>query len=48
MLLWKSSKYCSLWVCICSLKYPACIAHASYCIVICGLLGCTIFFYIIS
>jgi len=28
--------------------HPACIAHASYCTVICGLCGSTIFFHIIS
>jgi hypothetical protein len=31
-------------VCVCNLKYPACKAHAPYCIVIRGLSGCTIFF----
>ena len=29
---------------MCSLSYPACEAHASYYIVICGLFGCTVFF----
>jgi hypothetical protein len=33
---------------VCSLSYPACKAHAQYCIVICGLSGCNIFFHIIS
>ena len=31
-------------VCVCSLKYPACIVHAPYYIVVCGLFGSTIFF----
>jgi hypothetical protein len=31
LLLWKSSKYYILWVCICSLSYPACNAHAPCC-----------------
>jgi hypothetical protein len=38
--LW-SNKYCIFWVCVCSLSYPACKAHAPYYIVICGLSGCT-------
>jgi len=29
-------------VCVCNLRYPACKAHAPYCIVICDLSGCTI------
>jgi hypothetical protein len=37
-----------LSVCVCSLSYPACSAHAPYYIVICGLSGCTIFSHIIS
>ena len=28
---WKSRKYYICWVCVCSLTYPACNAHASYC-----------------
>jgi len=43
LLQWKSSKYCLLWVCVCSLSYPACNAHAPYYIVIRGLSGFTIF-----
>jgi hypothetical protein len=35
-------------VCVCSLRYPACIAHASYYIVNCGLPDTTAFCQIIS
>jgi hypothetical protein len=35
-------------VCVCSLSYPACKAHAPHYIVMCGLSGFTIFFHIIS
>jgi len=35
-------------VCVCSISYPACKAHAPYYIVICGLSICTIIFCIIS
>ena len=45
---WNSNKYYIFWVCVCSLRYPACKAHASYYIVACGLSGSTIFFQIIS
>jgi hypothetical protein len=38
-------EYYIFWVCVCSLSYPACKAHAPYCIVICGLFGCIIFFH---
>jgi len=31
LLQWKSNKYYILWVCICSLRYPSCNAHAPYC-----------------
>jgi len=34
---------CGVCVCVCGLKYKTCNAHAPYCIVICGLSGCTIF-----
>ena len=27
---WKSNKYYIFWVCVCSLRYPACNAHAPY------------------
>jgi hypothetical protein len=30
--------------CVGSLIYPDCNMHAPYCVVICGLSGCTIFF----
>ena len=36
-LYWKSNEYNISWVCVCSPRYPACNAHASYYIVICGL-----------
>jgi len=35
-------------VCVCSLGYPSCNAHALYCIVICGLSSCTQFSHSIS
>jgi hypothetical protein len=41
---WKSNKYYIVSVCVCSLSYLACRAHALYYIVICGLSGCTILF----
>jgi hypothetical protein len=44
LLQWKSNKYYIFWVCVCSLSYAACKAHAPYYIVICGLSGCTVFF----
>ena len=28
LLQWKSNEYYILWVCVCSLRYPACKAHA--------------------
>jgi len=31
LLQWKSSKYYIFWVCVCSLKHPACNAYAPYC-----------------
>ena len=31
LLLWKSNEYYILWVCVCSLRYPACSTHAPYC-----------------
>jgi len=43
---WKSNKYYIFWLCVCSLRYQACNAHAPY-IAICGLSGSTIFFHII-
>ena len=43
LLLLKNNEYYIFWVCVCSLRHPACNAHAPYYIVICGLSGCTIF-----
>jgi len=37
-----------LSVCVCSLSYPSCNAHAAYYIVTCGLSESYIFFHIIS
>ena len=31
LLHWKSNKYYTFWVCICSLRYPAYNLHAPYC-----------------
>jgi hypothetical protein len=31
LLQWRSNKYYIFWVCVCSLRYPACNAHAPYC-----------------
>jgi len=31
LLQWKGNNYCIFWECVCSLRYPACIAHAPYC-----------------
>ena len=28
---WKTNKYYTFWVSVCSLRYPACNAHAPYC-----------------
>jgi hypothetical protein len=30
LLQWKSNKYCIIWVCICSFRYPVCNVHAPY------------------
>jgi len=40
---WKSNKYYIIWLCVCSLSYPAYKAPAHHYIVISGLTGCTIF-----
>ena len=37
-----------IWVCVCSLIYPACKRRGSYYVVTCGLSGCTIFSHVIS
>jgi len=39
----KSSKHYKLWLCVCSLSYPECNAHAPY-----GLSDSTLFFHTIS
>ena len=31
LLQWKSNPYHIFWVCVCSLSYPACHGHATYC-----------------
>jgi len=41
----ESNEYYTFWVCVCSVRYPACSAHVPYYIVI-GLFGSTIFFHI--
>ena len=35
LLHWKSNNYYIFWVCVYSLRYPACNAHAPYCHVAC-------------
>ena len=30
LLQWKSGKYYTTWVCVCSLRYPVCNAHVQY------------------
>jgi len=35
----ENEKHDIFWVCVCGLSNPACKAHASYYIVICGLSG---------
>ena len=34
----RSNKYYIFWVCVCTLRYPACNAHAPYCHVACSAL----------
>jgi len=31
LLQWKRNKYHIFWVCVCSLRYPACNVRAPYC-----------------
>jgi len=38
LLQWKSNKCYIFWVCVCSLTYPGCKAHAPYCHVTCPVL----------
>ena len=45
---WKSNKYYIFSVCVCSLRYQACNAHAPCYVVICGLSGCTVMFHVTS
>ena len=45
LLQWKRNRYYMLWVCVCSLRYPECRAHAQCYIDICGLSGFTRFLY---
>jgi len=44
----ESKKYYIFWVCVYSLSNPAYKVYAPHCIIICGLSGSAIFFYIIS
>jgi len=45
---WKSNKNYIFWECVCSLRYPACNAHALFYIVNCGYSDFKMFFHIIS
>jgi hypothetical protein len=47
-ILFPHNKWYIYWVCVCSLIYPACNAHASYSIFTCDLSASTIFFHVIS
>ena len=42
----RNHRYLGMCVCVCRLSYTAFKAHAPYCIVICGLSACNIFFHI--
>jgi hypothetical protein len=44
LLHWKGNKNYIFWVCVCSIRYPTCNAHAPQYIVICCLSGSNIFF----
>jgi hypothetical protein len=44
----ESNKYYIFWVCVCSLSFPECDAHAPYYSVICGLSDYTITFYTLT
>jgi hypothetical protein len=39
----KKTNSCIFWVCVCIRSYPKCKEHASYCFVICGPSGSTVF-----
>jgi hypothetical protein len=45
---WKGSKYYIFWICVCSLRYPECKAHAPCYTVIFGLPSSTVFFHFFS
>jgi len=45
---WESNRYRIFWVCVCSFRYPACIAHASYYIITRAMSDCKIYFHFIS
>ena len=47
-LLWRRNKFYIFWVCVCSLSYQACKAHAQCHVVTCSLVGCSEFFCIFS
>ena len=44
----ENKKYYIFWLCVCSLSYPACKAHAPYYIITCGLSDSTLFFHVAS
>jgi hypothetical protein len=48
LLQWKSNKFFIYWMCVCKPSNPASKAHAPHYMGICSLLGCTIFFHIVS
>jgi hypothetical protein len=48
LLQWKSNKYYIFLVCVCRLKYSACIAHVPFYVVYCVLFSCRLYFHIIS
>jgi len=44
----EKKNYYKFWMCVCSLRYQECSAHAPYYVVFCGVSGRSIFFRIIS